>query len=255
MTHGSLFSGIGGFDLAAQQAGFENIFNCEIIEYNRKILKKNFPNAKQYEDITKFDAREYKDKIDVLSGGFPCQDVSCANTHNRQGIRGGRTGLWKEYARVVGEISPKYIIFENSPMLLVSGFEQVLCDLYKLRYDVEWRCFYASDFGFPHYRKRLYGVAYSNSERCSYNTKQDFILQKILPKRTQRPFIIPMYLKRFNSKSNYETVRMDDGFSKELDKELIHAYGNAIVVPIAKAIFEQIKVLNKNGVKIYKKKN
>src|SRR5574344_324720 len=225
MTHGSLFSGIGGFDLAAEQAGFENIFNCEIIEYNRKILKKNFPNAKQYEDITKFDAREYKDKIDVLSGGFPCQDVSIANQKNRQGIKGERTGLWKEYARVVGEIRPKYIIFENSTMLLVSGFEQVLCDLFKLRYDVEWRCFYASDFGFPHYRKRLYGVAYTNSERWTNNIKQSAILQKILPTKETRPSDISMPTKRFNSKSNYEIVRMDDGFSKELDKELIHAYG------------------------------
>lgn len=152
-SHGSLFSGIGGFDLAAEQTGLKNIFHCEFKEYKRKQLSINFPQSESYGDIRNFDGTKYKNRVDILSGGFPCQDVSIAQQSKKlggaQGIKGERTGLWKEYARIVREIRPKAIIFENSSMLLIRGFESVLCDLHELGYDVEWKCFFASDFGYP----------------------------------------------------------------------------------------------------------
>ena len=243
-SHGSLFSGIGGFDLAAEQAGLENIFHCEFEEYKRKQLSINFPKSESYGDIRNFDGTKYKNRVDILSGGFPCQDVSIAQQSKKlggaQGIKGERTGLWKEYARIVREIRPKAIIFENSSMLLIRGFESVLCDLHELGYDVEWKCFFASDFGYPHFRKRLYGIAYSREFGWKDIIKNGGILQKILPERTPRQIPVSVSFERFNSKSSYENVRMDDGFSEELDKTVIHGFGNAVIPEIPYQIFKKL---------------
>lgn len=243
-SHGSLFSGIGGFDLAAQWAGFKNIFHCEFEKYKRKQLKINFKDSDSYGDIREFDGTKYKGRIDIISGGFPCQDVSIAQQSKKlggaQGINGERTGLWKEYARIIREIRPKAIIFENSSMLIIRGFETVLCDLHELGYDVEWKCFFASDFGYPHFRKRLYGVAYSREFGWKDIIKSGGILQKVLPERTPRQIPVSVPLERFNSKSSYENVRMVDGFSEELDKTVIHGFGNAVIPEIPYQIFKQL---------------
>ena len=253
LVHGSLFSGIGGFDLAAEWIGWTNAFHCEFEEYKRIKLEENFPKSESYGDIRNFDARKYKGRIDIISGGFPCQDVSIAQQSKKlggaQGINGERTGLWKEYARVVREIEPGIIIFENSTMLLIRGFEQVLCDLHELGFDVEWRCFYASDFGYPHFRKRLYGVAYSRIKRWKDIAKSGGILQKVLPKRTPRQIPVSIPLERFNSQSSYDDVRMDDGFPKELDKTVIHGFGNAVVPEIPYQIFCEIKAWEEKIIK------
>lgn len=110
ITHGSLFSGIGGFDIAAKWVGWENIFNCEINEFCRKILKYHFPNAEQYKDITKTDFSKWNGQIDVLSGGFPCQPFSVAG--KRKGTDDNRY-LWNEMLRVIHEIQPAWIVGEN----------------------------------------------------------------------------------------------------------------------------------------------
>lgn len=245
MTHGSLFSGIGGFDLAAKWMGWENVFHCEWIETKRKVLERNFPGSESYGDIQKFDAKKYHGTIDIISGGFPCQDISIAQQSKKlggaKGIQGERSGLWKEYARVIREIAPAIIIFENSPMLLSRGFETVLLDLHELGYDAEWRCFYASDFGLPHFRKRLYGLAYSRVKRWKDCLKNGGILQKILPERSPRQIPVPIPIKRYDGKSSYDDVRMDDGFPEELDKEVIHGFGNAVVPDIPYSIFKAIQ--------------
>ncbi len=245
LTHGSLFSGIGGFDLAAQRMGWDNMFHCEFVENKRKILKKHFPYTDSYADIRDFNATKYRGKIDIISGGFPCQDISIANqskkTNGAQGIKGERSGLWKEYARIIREIEPGIIIFENSPMLLNRGFEVVLCDLSELGYDAEWRLFYASQFGFPHKRERIYGIAYSRSQRWKNYIENGGVLQKVLPERTPRQKPVSIPIKRFHSKSSYDNVRMDDGFSRELDKNRIHGLGNAIIPEIAYQIFKAIE--------------
>lgn len=245
LRHGSLFTGIGGFDLAAQQVNWQNIFHCEVDEFKLQKLKENFPDSESYGNIINFDAKKYNGVVDIISGGFPCQDVSISQqskkTERRRSIKGKRTGLWSEYARIIRETQPGIIVFENSPMLLVRGFEQVLCDLHQLGYDVEWRCFYASDFGFPHFRKRIYGVAYSRSKRWTHIAKKGGVLSTVLPERPSRQAPISMSLKRFNRKSNYTNIRMDDGFSDELDKRLIHGFGNAIIPEIARLIFHKIE--------------
>lgn len=244
MRHGSLFSGIGGFDLAAEWMGWENVFHCEFEEYKKRRLEYNFPKSDSYGDIREFDARRYENKIDIISGGFPCQDISIAQQSKRlggaKGIKGKRSGLWSEYARIIREIRPAIIIFENSPMLLIRGFERVLCDLHELGYDVEWKCFYASDFGYPHFRKRLFGVAYSRVKRWKGVIKNGGILQKVLPQRTPRQVPVSIPIKRYDRESSYDDVRMDDGFPKELDKTVIHGFGNAVIPEIPYQIFKTI---------------
>jgi DNA (cytosine-5)-methyltransferase 1 len=249
MKHASLFSGIGGFDLAAEWMGWENVFHCEVEYYKRIKLSEKFPKSESYGDIRELYGKKHNNRLDILSGGFPCQDVSIAQTSRKlggaQGINGERTGLWKEYARIVREVEPGIIIFENSPMLLIRGFERVLCDLHQLGYDVEWRCFYASDFGYPHFRKRLYGIAYSRVKRWKSIVKAGGILQKVLPQRTPRQVPLSIPIKRFNSESSYDDVRMDDGFPKELDKTIIHGFGNAVIPEIPYQIFKAIEQYDK----------
>ncbi len=239
---------VGGFDLAAEWMGWENVFHCEWIKSKQEILKRNFPKSNSYGNIEEFKGEKYRGGCDIISGGFPCQDISIANqsskTNGAQGIKGERSGLWKEYKRVIREIGPGIIVFENSPMLLDRGFETVLCDLHELGYDAEWRCFYASDFGFPHLRKRLYGVAYSREQRWKDSIKNGGILQKILPQSTPRQVPVSIPFERFHRDSSYDDVRMDDGFSKELDKEVIHGFGNAIVPYIPFEIFKAIDKIN-----------
>lgn len=159
ITHGSLFSGIGGFELGAEWAGIPTKWNCDINEWNRNLLKHRFPNTKQYEDI-----RELKnpEKVSIISGGFPCQDISGANT-KAKGIKGHRSGLWGEMFRIVGEVRPEYVIIENSPNLAFRGLERVLCDLSEIGYDAEWQCLSATTFGFKHKRERIYLIAYPNT--------------------------------------------------------------------------------------------
>lgn len=144
MTHASLFSGIGGFDLAAEWMGWENLFTCEIDEFCTKVLKYHFKNSKHYGDITKTDFNEWKGKIDVLTGGFPCQDISIAGL--QYGIHGSKSGLWVEFNRVIKETNPRYVVIENSPQIFNKGFEKILFDLSESGYDAEWQCLCASDY-------------------------------------------------------------------------------------------------------------
>ena len=127
LTHGSLFSGIGGFEIGAERAGIKTLWNCEYENYQRNILKKIDKDAEQYTDVRTAEINRY---VDIISGGFPCQDISVAG--KMEGIKGERSGLWSEMWRIIRDIRPKYVIIENSPALLIRGFEQVLCDLSKI---------------------------------------------------------------------------------------------------------------------------
>lgn len=249
MRHGSLFSGIGGFDLAAEWMGWENVFHCEWNEFGQKILKHYWPKAISYGDITKTDFTIHRGTIDVLTGGFPCQDISFANP-KAIGIQGKRSGLWSQYARAIREIRPRFVVFENSPMLVVRGFERVLQDFSGMGYDVEWRSFYASEYGFPHHRKRIYGVAYAPGLRPENFIKEGGIIHKSLYHFNKKGCYeneatnLPLSLKRFNSKSNFENIQLHDGFSKELDKDSIMGFGNAVVPTIPFSIFKAIEQYN-----------
>ena len=160
MKHLDLFSGIGGFALAARWAGFETIGFCEIDKYCQKVLKKNFPDVPIYEDVTKLKGNQFKD-IFLITGGFPCQDISLAG--KGAGIEGKKSGLWSELFRIIGEVRPKFALIENVPALTIRGGPRVIADLTSIGYDTEWQIVGADDVGAPHRRKRIWIVANSNS--------------------------------------------------------------------------------------------
>lgn len=164
MKHLGLFEGMGGFSYAAEWSGIETVAWCEIDTYCQKLLKQNFPNAKGHGDIREFDAAQYAGKIDIITGGFPCQDISIAG--KGVGISGERSGLWSEMWRIIRDVGPKYVIIENSSALTFRGFEQVLCDLSKIGYDAEWQCLHGYAFGLQHGRERVYIIAYANEKRA-----------------------------------------------------------------------------------------
>ena len=173
-----LFSGIGGFALGLEAAGFETAAFCEIDPYAQKVLKKNWPGVPIYDDVRRITAdRLVSDGVgvDVITGGFPCQDISVAG--NQKGIDAERSGLWSECSRLLGDIRPRYAIFENVTNLLTGDggdwFKRVLWDISKVGYDAEWHCIPASAVGAYHHRDRVWIVAYPREcERQSGAEKQ-----------------------------------------------------------------------------------
>jgi len=152
-----LFSGIGGFSLGLERTGgFETVAFCEIDPFCRRVLAKHWPNVRQFEDVTKLRGEDVG-PVDVICGGFPCQDIS--NAGKREGIQGKRSGLWREYLRIIGEIQPAIVIVENVSALLGRGIDRVLGDLAEIGYDAEWHCIPASAVGAPHIRDRVWIVA------------------------------------------------------------------------------------------------
>ncbi len=167
-----LFAGIGGFALGLEATrGFETAAFCEIEEYPVKILNKHWPNVPVYSDVRELTNERLRADgigIDVITGGFPCQDISVAG--NQAGIaEGTRSGLWSECARLLGEIRPRYAIFENVSALLNGErgdwFKRVLGDISALGYDAEWHCISASAIGAKHHRNRVWILAYPNGSQ------------------------------------------------------------------------------------------
>lgn len=156
----SLFAGIGGFDLGLETTGgFRTVTFCEIDPFCRRVLAKHWPEVPCHEDVRSLSRRDVAGRIDVVCGGFPCQDISAAGA--RQGLAGARSGLWSEYARIVGEFRPAYVVMENSAELLGNGLGDVLGDLASLRYDAQWDCVPAAVLGAPHGRDRIWVIAYA----------------------------------------------------------------------------------------------
>ena len=163
MKHGSLFSGIGGFDLAAEWAGWENMFHCEWNPFGQKVLKYYWPNAATYEDITKTDFTIWRGRIDILTGGFPCQPYSAAG--KRLGKEDERH-LWPEMLRTIREIQPRWVVGENVLGLVNWSdglvFEEVQADLEAEGYEVQPFILPAASVNAPHKRDRVWFVAYAD---------------------------------------------------------------------------------------------
>ena len=175
LTHLSLFSGIGGLDLAAEWAGFKSVGQCEWAEYPTKVLEKHWPDVERWRDIHELHADDFirrtgikPGELTVISGGFPCQP------HSVNGLRkasGDERDLWPEYRRVINEIKPQWVVAENVWGLLSSEsgrfFRGILRDFASLGYDVGWCCYRASDVGAVHSRKRIGIIAHATSFRCN----------------------------------------------------------------------------------------
>lgn len=162
-----LFSGIGGMSLGLERAGMETVAFCEIEEFPRRVLAHHWPEVPIYDDVRTLTAERLKadgiGEIDAICGGFPCQDISTSGSG--EGIDGARSGLWAEFARLIGELRPTFVLVENSPNLLAGGdgrwMGRVLGDLATLGYDAEWHCIPASAVGAPHQRDRVWIIAYT----------------------------------------------------------------------------------------------
>lgn len=186
MIHGSLFSGIGGFDLAAEWAGIETKWQVETDNFCNKILEKHFPNAKRYKDIKETKELE---RVDIITGGFPCQPFSIAG--KRKGKDDDRY-LWEEMLRIITEVKPTYVIGENVANLWNMGFENLLVDLEDEGYEVESFIIPACAVNAPHRRDRIWIVAYNFSLGWQEGTiKQTVQSQKQKPERQE--------LDKFNS--------------------------------------------------------
>ena len=161
MRVASFFSGVGGIDLGFERAGMEILFQCEILDFGQKILKKHWPNTQLSKDITIVTASDLPE-VDVFVGGFPCQDLSLANQGKRKGLEGSRSGLFYKYAELIEEKKPRWVFIENVPGLLNSAkggdFGVVLSTLDELGYCVAWRVLDAKFFGTPQRRRRTYIV-------------------------------------------------------------------------------------------------
>jgi DNA (cytosine-5)-methyltransferase 1 len=168
LTFGSAFSGIGGFDLGFERAGMQCRWQIEIDPKARAVLKRHWPQVPQLEDITHVQ-RAHVSPVDVLCGGFPCQDVSVAGT--RAGLAGERSGLWFQFSRLIGELKPRWVVIENVPGLLTSNdgrdFATVLRGLVNWGYGVSWRVLDAQYFGLAQRRERVFIVASLGSGRSA----------------------------------------------------------------------------------------
>lgn len=179
MNHGSLFNGIGGFQLAAQWMGWNNIFSCEIDDWCNRVTKKHFLDCIQHGDITKTDFTIYRGRIDILTGGFPCQPFSVAG--KRKGTEDDRF-LWHEMLRAIREIQPAWIIAENVGGIITQGaglvFEQVCAEMEKEGYEVQPFIIPACAKDAPHRRDRVWFVANSNNSTTSRQQRNS---REVLP--------------------------------------------------------------------------
>lgn len=163
-SHISLFAGVGMTDLAAEAFGFQTIATAEADDFNREVLRTRFPAARHYNDVRQvrndgsmIAARSFPRPL-LISGGFPCQDVSVSGYG--AGLSGARSGLWSEFARIIGEFTPEYVLIENVAALRSRGLDRVLADLAGLGYHARWDCIPAAAVGAPHMRDRMFIAAY-----------------------------------------------------------------------------------------------
>jgi len=176
MTFGSLFSGIGGIDIGLERSGLQPLWQCEINKFCRELLKKRWPNVKLYGDIRDID--EKTPRPNVLCGGFPCQDISTANTKGK-GLDGSKSGLWFEFYRVIRLLRPRYVLVENVANLVNKGLDRILEGLAQIGYDAEWQVLSAAQFGAWHLRRRIFIVAYTNSVDGEISGEAEFDLEGI----------------------------------------------------------------------------
>jgi DNA (cytosine-5)-methyltransferase 1 len=225
-----LFSGIGGFSLGLDRTGgFETVAFCEIEEFPRKVLRKHWPEVPIYEDVRTLTADILgRDGIrpNVIVGGFPCQDISVAG--KGAGLGGKQSSLWREYARLISEIRPQYVIVENVAALLARGMGNVLGDLAACGYDAVWDCIPASFVGAPHNRDRLWIVAYPERD------KQSRAKPCVWPLGRVGWFEQPVSWDRHWKDALSELRRLDDGFPRSVAST--DGYRNAVVPQIPEMI-------------------
>lgn len=228
---GSLFSGIGGFELGLERAiPAETIWQVEQDKFCQSILKKHWPKAKIYNDVRNI-TKDNVEPVDILCGGFPCQDISTAG--KTRGLKGEKSGLWWEMWRIISDLSKgrkkPIVVLENVANILRLGGKEVVGSLAQIGYSAEWTTIKASDFGAPHRRERWFCVAYPNGGSKSSMSNNAQALERV-----------PRQLQGFWRENPIESplCNVDDGIPQRVAR--LKALGNAIVPQCSQWIGEQI---------------
>ena len=244
MTHAGYFEGIGGFTLGAERSGIETIYTCELDEFCNNWLQHYLPNAIHERNIISA-AGCYSD---IFTAGFPCQDTSRANPKGK-GLKGSRSGLFFDFIKLVRIHKPKYIVLENSPMLVYTKeILSILRELTIIGYDAEWQIISKRTFGYADERERFILVAYSNKIRRIQNNpvfnkksfdicKQSYFQKKPIQYKLSRRNSAKMWYSYIT-----ELCTVDPGIPRKLASKEIECYGNAICPDLAHLIFELIKI-------------
>jgi DNA (cytosine-5)-methyltransferase 1 len=241
MKFGSLFAGIGGFDLGLERAGMTSTWQVEIDDYCQKVLAKHWPAVPRHRDVKEVGPHNLE-PVDLICGGFPCQDLSYAG--KGAGITGARSGLWAEFARIIREMEPRYVIVENVPALLTRGIEVVLGDLAEIGYDAEWNCISAASVGAPHLRNRIWIIAYPKRQRWHegcLKSREPLVLDEDTPisgRLASMGQFSRVACVETRNEAITQLVRRDDGVPNRMDR--LKGLGNAIVPQIAELIGNHI---------------
>lgn len=217
---GSLFAGIGGFERGIESAieGAETIWQVEREPFCQKVLRKHWPHSKIYNDVRDI-TRENVEPVDMLLGGFPCQDISLAG--KGEGLDGKKSGLWWEMHRIISELRPRVVVMENVAAITIRGGLDVVGSLASIGYDSEWRIISARDFGAPHRRDRWFCVSYSERERTKISIKRRYSSEQMFRSDGEKGIF---WRER---KAPSAICRVDDGVPDRVHR--IKALGNAIV--------------------------
>lgn len=230
----SLFSGIGGLDLGLERAGMTCVAQVEIDDYASKVLAKHWPSVIRFRDVRDCGAHNLP-PADLICGGFPCQDISYAG--KGAGLSGERSGLWYEFARIICEVRPRYVLVENVAALLTRGLSDVLSTLASFGYDAEWQCIPAAALGAPHRRDRVFIIAYSDSIRSHsifrFKPTKDDGTWRNVASRTAKAITAG------------NICGDDDGLPYRVER--LRGLGNAVVPQVAQFIGECIMDYDRNN--------
>ena len=236
MTFGSLFAGIGGMDLGLERAGMECRWQCEFNEFKRRILEKHWPNIHRWADVREW-AQQELEPVDLICGGFPCQDISYAG--KQRGIDAERSGLFFDALRLAVQMQPRFLLLENVAALLTNGLDRVLGSLAQVRLDAEWHCIPAAAVGAPHIRDRVFVLAYAAGDavEVSILSRSGPGQQLIQPGEFRRSYWTPV------SGTHWETgepclSELDDGVPGWVG--IVSGLGNAVVPQVAEFVGRQI---------------
>ena len=243
MRHLDLFSGIGGFALASQMVG--GIETCQFVEIDpfcQKVLAKNFPGIPCHDDIKTYTARP--GDYDIITGGFPCQDISCANPNGR-GLEGERSGLFFELMRIVRECRPRYVVLENvAEMLRKSNgriMGAILWELSQSGFNAEWQVISATSVGAEHLRERVFIVSYPECVRRHRGRQLVELSRQNAIFRTSRSIQFPGLVRSNFWQMPSGVRRTSNGLSRRVDR--LKGCGNAVVPKVAAIALQRVKAL------------
>ena len=241
-TLGSLFSGIGGLETGLEYTGrFKTEWQSEVDPYCVSVLARNFPKAIQLGDIEDIDENAIKN-VDVICGGFPCQDISTAGRGD--GLDGSRSGLFFRAMEIVRRVQPTCVVIENVWNLLGKGFDRILWSLSEIGYNAEWQCISAESLGYCHKRERVFIIAYSASVRL----QGPWTLGEPVDPAENNHREASGLVDAFQRKALPYLCPVHDGVDRDTSAAIMKALGNAVVPDVARIVGNRVvEVLDSNG--------